>query len=363
MRIKAPWSHRRHNALRMNRLAFFLLASALGCILACGESAAASDGALLYQQNCAVCHGDNGDGGVGVPLNLPGFLAVASDRYLRRTIRLGRPGRVMPAFPDLGDSDVDAIVAYLRSLSRQPAPVYKDERLHGDSAHGKVLFAGHCATCHGAHGEGGAGTGVTFSRPRQAPVMAPALNNPAFQRAASDGMLKATLLAGRKGTPMPSIKDLGLNAHDADDLVAYLRSMPAPAPRPTANPAPVIKFESSYGMEQTLANLKQSVVGHNFRIIREQKLDQGLAKPGQENPRAVILYFCDFGFLNQALAIDPRVGLFLPCRITVLDTGHSVVVMSINPENLSHLFNNSELDKACSRMHELYSDIMEEATL
>ena len=37
--------------------------------------------------------------------------------------------------------------------------------------------------------------------------------------------------------------------------------------------------------------------------------------------------------------------------------------MSINPKNLSHLFNNTELDKACQKMHDLYSDIMEEATL
>ena len=88
-----------------------------------------------------------------------------------------------------------------------------------------------------------------------------------------------------------------------------------------------------------------------------------LAEPGKENPRAVILYFCDFGFLNSALAIDPRVGLFLPCRVTLLETEHGVVVMSINPKNLSHLFNNTELDKACQKMHDLYSDIMEEATL
>lgn len=347
----------------MNRLVIFLLASALGGIVACGEAAAASDGALLFHQNCAVCHGEDGDGGVGVPLNLPGFLAVASNRYLHRTIRLGRPGRVMPAFTHMSDADVDAIVGYLRSLSAQPAPVYKDEQLHGDAEHGKHLFTAHCTACHGEHGGGGTGTGVTFSRPRKAPIMAPALNNRGFQAAASDGMLKATLLRGRKGTPMLSIKDLGLNESDANDLVAYLRTLTEPARPHADNARPVISFESPYSLEQTLANLKQSVVGHNFRIIREQKLDQGLAKPGEENPRAVILYFCDFGFLNDALAIDPRVGLFLPCRVTVLDTGHGVLVMSINPENLSHLFNNSELDKACSRMQDLYSAIMEEATL
>lgn len=77
----------------------------------------------------------------------------------------------------------------------------------------------------------------------------------------------------------------------------------------------------------------------------------------------VMLYFCNFALLNQALAIDPRVGLFLPCRVTVMETAEGVRVSSINPKTLSHLFNNRELDQACQDMHDLYAEIMEEATL
>ncbi len=325
--------------------------------------AAAPDGAQLYHQTCAVCHGERGDGGVGVPLNLPDFLAVASDDYFRTTIREGRPGRVMPAFPALTDADIDAVIGYLRSPSATPLPTYSHRPLPGDAARGGELFASHCVACHGEQGQGGAGTGVTVSRPRGAPIMAPALNNPGLQDAASDAMLKATLLRGRRGTPMPSIKDLGLQESDANDLVAFLRTLRKPESTSAEGEQPVIQFESPYDLEQTLANLKESVIGHNFRVIREQKLEQGLAEPGEENPRAVILYFCDFGFLNKALAIDPRVGLFLPCRVTLLETDHGVLVMSINPKNLSHLFNNSELDKACQKMHDLYTEIIEEATL
>ena len=78
---------------------------------------AAHDGARLYAQHCAACHGAQGKGGVGVPLALPDFLAQANDNYLRQTIRLGRPGRVMPAFAQLSDAEVNAIVGYLRALA------------------------------------------------------------------------------------------------------------------------------------------------------------------------------------------------------------------------------------------------------
>ena len=321
-------------------------------------------GEHLYARHCAACHGAEGSGGVGVPLNLPDFLAVASDDYLEVTIREGRPGRVMPGFPLLSDSEVTALVAHLRSLAEVPAPQYSEATLAGNPVRGGQLFAQHCTSCHGELGKGGSGTGVTFSRPRDAPVMAPALNNKGFQDAASDEMLKATLLRGRKSTPMPSLSSMGLTAGDADDLVAYLRTLRTEQVQKESDEHEiVIRYESSYDLEQTLENLKQAVVGRNFRVIRLQHLEEGLASPGEENPRAVMLYFCNFALLNEALAIDSRVGLFLPCRITVLETGQGVQVSSINPKRLSHLFNNRELDRACQEMHDLYEEIIEEATL
>ena len=125
----------------------------------------------------------------------------------------------------------------------------------------------------------------------------------------------------------------------------------------------VLMAETAYELEQTLANLKQAVIGRNFRIIREQYLESGLAPEGEENRKQIILYFCNFAFLNDALALDPRVGLFLPCRVTLVETEEGVIVTTINPKSLSQLFNNSELDNACDQMHDLYTEIMEEATL
>ena len=269
----------------------------------------------------------------------------------------------MPAFPALTDKQVDAIIEHIRSWTDSQRPIYSAESLNGVPEQGAKLFASHCAVCHGDKGQGGVGTGVTFSRPRDAPVEAPALDNPGFHASVSDAMLKATLLRGREGTPMPSLQTMGLTERDADHLIAYLRQLnTGTGPRPPT-PEPVIQFESSYDLEQTLDNLKQAVVGRNFRVIREQFVEQGLAAEGEENSRRIILYFCNFAFLDEALAIDPRIGLFLPCRVTVIETEEGVKVMSINPKNLSRLFNNQALDQACERMRELYEEIMEEATL
>jgi cytochrome c oxidase cbb3-type subunit 3 len=39
--------------------------------LGLGQALAGATGAQLYQQNCAVCHGETGNGGIGIPLALP----------------------------------------------------------------------------------------------------------------------------------------------------------------------------------------------------------------------------------------------------------------------------------------------------
>jgi cytochrome c oxidase cbb3-type subunit 3 len=325
---------------------------------------AGPDGSQLYARHCAACHGEQGTGGVGVPLALPAFLSAAPDRYLEQTIRHGRPGRVMPAFGQLSDAEVQAIVAHIRAWHPQsPAPLAA--RIPGDVAHGKTLFAQHCAACHGADGKGGHGTGVTFSRPRDLPIIAPALNNPGFLVAAPDGMIKDTLMHGREGTPMVSFLEQGLSERDIDAVVAYVRSFEAQAaaPHEAEDEAPIFMRVSPYGLQETIEGVKRAAAGFNFRLIREQYLQDGLVPEGEEDPRQVIIYSCNFKLLDDVLKIDPRVGLFLPCRVTVVEQNDEVRVMTINPRRLSYLFNNRELDEACKEMARVYEAMLEEATL
>ncbi|MBI5613155.1 MAG: c-type cytochrome [Gammaproteobacteria bacterium] len=343
----------------------------IGALLALGLGLApwahAADGARLYTQHCAACHGAEGKGGVGVPLALPDFLAQADDDYLRKTIRLGRPGRVMPAFAQLSDAEVDAVVGYLRALAPAGAKPVAVKAKPGNAARGAELYEKRCASCHGAHGEGGHGTGVTFSRPRDLPVLAPALNNPGFLKSASDDFIKTVLMRGRQGTPMSSFLKQGLQERDIDDIVAYVRGFavqPAPAgAKLLESESAVIVRESPYDVEQTVDKLKTAFSGANLRVIRAVPYDEGVVEKGRENRKRYIVDACDFNFLNKALAVDPRVGLFLPCRVTVAEHQGKVLVLTINPKRLSAIFNNAELNELCEQMQKLYTDIIEETVL
>jgi cytochrome c oxidase cbb3-type subunit 3/ubiquinol-cytochrome c reductase cytochrome c subunit len=82
-------------------------------------------GGLLYHQHeCVKCHGWRGVEGPNARIANPGFLANASNGFLRLAIRNGRPGTTMAAFGSkLGDQGVEDVIALIRSWA-QPAPAH-----------------------------------------------------------------------------------------------------------------------------------------------------------------------------------------------------------------------------------------------
>ena len=276
----------------------------------------------------------------------------------------------MPAFKNLSDKQVRQVVAEVRSflpaLTQEKIPVFSAAAIRGNIQQGQLLFAKHCASCHGDVGKGGKGTGVTFSRPRDLPIIAPALNNEGFLRSASDAMLHATLVKGRQGTPMLPAARLGLKSQDINDLVSYIRSFERDLQgkqQVKANELPYLKVKSNYAFDKTVENIKQAVVATNYRLVHTQYLTQGVVDDNKINKKQMFVYFCNFKQLNDALAIDPRIGLFLPCRLTIIEEGGVVYIYAVNPARLSRLFNNSELDRACDEMTQNYKTIIEEANL
>ena len=352
--------------MRISRLLIFLSA----CLALFGQSVqAAPDGEELYGRFCSSCHGLDGKGGVGVPLSLPSFLDTVPDEYLKKTIRNGRPGRIMPAFQSLSDAQIAAVVKHIRGWTDEPAIKEDMTPIEGDVKKGAKLFAERCTQCHGEEGRGGRGTGVTLSRKRDLPIIAPALNNSGFLASASDVMIRDTIANGREGTPMIAMLAAGLSESDIDDVVAYIRSFESSAAslekalNGQADESPVIMVESPYDMEESIENLKQAITDQNFTLIRTDHLDSGLVEEGRENKKQVMLHFCNFGFLFDALSIDPRVGMFLPCRVTVVEKDGKVTLSTINPRRLSKLFNNDEIKEACDQMYDVYYGLLEDATL
>jgi cytochrome c oxidase cbb3-type subunit 3 len=325
-----------------------------------------SRGEALYNENCAICHGEDGSGGMGIPLSSASFLDAASTHYIKQTIRLGRPGRVMPSFYWMPEADIEAIIDYINSWRKTPPRVWSARTIEGNPQTGKQLYQTYCASCHGENAQGGKGTGMHFSRPTDIPVTATALNNQGFLHSVADEMLYFIIKYSRQGSIMPAASQLGLSRQQINDIVSYIRSFQRDDLHKDslyAEEPPTLMVESPYSFEETLINVKRAIAGANFIHIRDQALTEGLDVTSDKGSRQTMVYFCNFNFLYDALKIDPRVGMFLPCRITITEQDGKVQMMSINPKHLSQLFNNNALDESCDKMYELYLGILEDASL
>ena len=190
----------------------------------------------LYAENCAVCHGLNGEGiGATPALNNPALVTMAFDD-LYKTISRGRFDTAMPAWSKedggpLSDYQIEEMVALIqfgdwtatgeRVVNLGLAPLVPfttdpDPALFAEVANlpdGLTLqtaiqiFASSCVACHGADG---LGSGI-----------APALNAPAVREKTADEITR-TITFGSAGTLMAGWSNT-LTADEINAMVTLIQ--------------------------------------------------------------------------------------------------------------------------------------------
>jgi len=80
-------------------------------------SKAIKQGALIYENKCLKCHGEDAKGGICPNLTDDEWKYGDSDEDFYKSIAEGRPGG-MPGWEDsLGKEKIDMVISYIRSLS------------------------------------------------------------------------------------------------------------------------------------------------------------------------------------------------------------------------------------------------------
>lgn len=131
-------------------VSWFLFTASMSYAFA--ESEGSSQGERLYQEHCGICHGTHGYEGFGANLAVPRLPRAPDDQSLARLIKEGFEGTDMPPAFGVTDSEVQQIIAFVRTLGRA-----SQQRVPGDRSKGKRLYdaKGNCAQCHMRSGEGG----------------------------------------------------------------------------------------------------------------------------------------------------------------------------------------------------------------
>ena len=181
------------------------------------------DFALLYERNCAGCHGRDGKGNTALALANPVYLALASDETIRRATAQGIRGSLMPAFAKtaggtLTDGQIEILVRQMRLhwakpndlLGASPPPYAAEEK--GNAQRGAGVYATFCAGCHGPDGRG----------TRQGSSIV----DESYLALVSDQDLRTTIIAGRPDLGQPDwrhyLPDRVMTSAEAADVVAWL---------------------------------------------------------------------------------------------------------------------------------------------
>jgi len=182
------------------------------------SEAGAKQAASNYERYCSLCHGRDREGHVNdhAPSLRSQSLLESDPGIIGEAIAYGRQGTPMGGYLNevggpLTRRDIIDMTLWLGDTAKVKPLAdehHSYDRVAGDAAKGAKVYQQQCVACHGAKGEGGAGT---------------ALANPAMLALTSDGFLRHAIVNGRQGTPMPAFAGT-LTPADIDNVTAFLRS-------------------------------------------------------------------------------------------------------------------------------------------
>jgi cytochrome c oxidase cbb3-type subunit 3 len=191
------------------------------------------DFATLYRENCAACHGADGQNGPAIDLGNPEYQALVDDTTLRKWISDGMPGTEMPAYARsqggmLTDAQVTSLIAGMRQRWSRPnvfgaaePPPYAQLQ-QGNAHNGEQSYRTRCAVCHASSHQ--------------------QITSRVFVALIGDQALRSIMIAGRPDIGQPDWSHLGpggrlstpLSAQEVEDIVAFLGSLRNPAPATSA---------------------------------------------------------------------------------------------------------------------------------
>lgn len=182
------------------------------------------DGETIYRENCAICHGDSGDGNTRAQNGLKppprNFTTVEAAMELSRSrminsVTNGRPGTgMMPHKDRLSKAEIESVVDFIRGrFMRTP----EETPQVVESTGGKAIYEQNCAVCHGDKGN----TAV-WARSGLNPAPRDFTTSEASQILTRDRMIKS-VTEGRPGTGMmPFARKF--SAKEIASVVDYIRA-------------------------------------------------------------------------------------------------------------------------------------------
>ena len=224
-------------------------------------------GGQLYVENCAVCHGVDGQGRIGA--SLAAFPGIQPGPAMQETIGRGVEGSPMPAWSQafggpLTDQDIADVAAYILAAFEgtqpiTPLPVYSPPPIEplpdieGDPSLGGGVYLENCAMCHGDRGQGRFGLPLAKAWSGTQPEVY-------IHEVVSNGIGGTLMPAWSRGRGGP------LEETAIDNVVAYVLSLePVPVSTPVEAPEGPLSTGLSWVLFGGLAVVVAVVIFRYYR--------------------------------------------------------------------------------------------------
>jgi uncharacterized protein (DUF302 family) len=111
--------------------------------------------------------------------------------------------------------------------------------------------------------------------------------------------------------------------------------------------------------DEVVASTKAALADHGFGVLTEIDMQQTLrSKLGQEIGRYVIIGACNPTLAGAALAIEPQVGVLLPCNVVVHEVEGTVHVDALDPGLMVSMTSRDELAPIAAEARRLIGDAL-----
>ena len=307
-------------------------------------------GKQVFDQNCASCHGERGEGkGVCSSFLLPhprdftqahyrlrstptGNLPTDADLF--RAVSLGLAGTPMPPWQYLlNETDRWAVVEYVKKFSPRFADPKEDRatlvslgqpppRNESTITEGKALYAKMgCFNCHGAVGQGDGPSALSLTDDSGLRIPARDFSKPSgFKAGYATKEIVRDFLTGFDGTPMPSF-DGAMSKDDAWKLAYYVETLVKPPVVPVARASQGFKALEQLGAPDVKIKLTERAWQYDPKEIRVKKgqivevtfepTDNGL---GAGHGFSISSYD-EVAFVNGAMVGTPKTAKFRANRV------------------------------------------------
>jgi uncharacterized protein (DUF302 family) len=119
--------------------------------------------------------------------------------------------------------------------------------------------------------------------------------------------------------------------------------------------------ETDLPVQEAAERIELAAAEKGLRVLHTHNMSETIRSKGFECPEYRIVEVCSAKYASQAVAIDPRIGLWLPCPIAVYAHEGKTHVAALRPTLIGEFFPGKELGGFPEAVEGILAEVLDAA--